>query len=90
MVGQPAGDIGDLPTAFVVRQPGATVSPQQLIDYVSKEVSFIFQFFLIQPVSAQIGYFTWTGNVHLLTEGGIYNLLANFNVPLIGQNPHFG
>ncbi|KAI8420900.1 hypothetical protein MSG28_008078 [Choristoneura fumiferana] len=38
VVGQPAGDIGELPTAFVVCQRGATVSPQELIDYVSKEV----------------------------------------------------
>ncbi|KAI8420903.1 hypothetical protein MSG28_008078 [Choristoneura fumiferana] len=39
VVGQPAGDIGELPTAFVVCQRGATVSPQELIDYVSKEIS---------------------------------------------------
>ncbi|XP_048005497.1 luciferin 4-monooxygenase-like isoform X2 [Leguminivora glycinivorella] len=39
VVGNPAGDIGEEPTAFVVRQPGASVSEQELIDYVSAEVS---------------------------------------------------
>lgn len=38
VVGRPADDLGELPTAFVVRQAGATVSEQELKDYVSVEV----------------------------------------------------
>ncbi|XP_063369955.1 luciferin 4-monooxygenase-like isoform X1 [Cydia amplana] len=38
VVGKPAGDIGEEPTAFVVRRPGACVSEQELVDYLSAEV----------------------------------------------------
>lgn len=38
VVGRPAGDIGDLPAAFVVLQPGSTVSDRDLFDFAAKEV----------------------------------------------------
>ncbi|XP_073952408.1 luciferin 4-monooxygenase-like [Choristoneura fumiferana] len=38
VVGRPAGDIGDLPAAFVVRQPGSTVSDRDLINFVAAEI----------------------------------------------------
>ncbi|XP_047984060.1 4-coumarate--CoA ligase 1-like [Leguminivora glycinivorella] len=38
VVGKPAGDIGEDPVAFIVRQPGTNVSEQELIDYIATAV----------------------------------------------------
>ncbi|XP_063532811.1 luciferin 4-monooxygenase-like [Cydia strobilella] len=38
VVGKPAGDIGEDPVAFVVRQPGSSVSERELIDYIATAV----------------------------------------------------
>ncbi|XP_073950378.1 luciferin 4-monooxygenase isoform X1 [Choristoneura fumiferana] len=39
VVGAPDELAGELPTAFVVRQPGAAVSEKELVEYVAKKVS---------------------------------------------------
>ncbi|KOB74499.1 Luciferase-like protein, partial [Operophtera brumata] len=39
VVGQPIPVLGELPTAFIVRQPGFNVSEKELVDYIVEEVS---------------------------------------------------
>ncbi|XP_049870669.1 luciferin 4-monooxygenase-like [Pectinophora gossypiella] len=39
VVGTPVPDYGELPTAFVVRQPGSTITEQQLHEFVNVEVA---------------------------------------------------
>ncbi|XP_049870670.1 luciferin 4-monooxygenase-like [Pectinophora gossypiella] len=39
VVGKPDPEFTELPTAFVVRQPGSSVTEQELIDFVADEVS---------------------------------------------------
>lgn len=38
----PDEDAGQLPMAFIVRQPGSNLTGQQVMDYVAKHVSFSF------------------------------------------------
>ncbi|GBP78223.1 Luciferin 4-monooxygenase [Eumeta japonica] len=43
VVGRPDPEYGELPTAFVVKHPGAKVTEQELIDFVAVEVSYYMQ-----------------------------------------------
>ncbi|KOB76976.1 AMP dependent coa ligase [Operophtera brumata] len=44
VVGQPIPVLGELPTAFIVRQPGFNVSEKELLDYIAEEVSLTKRF----------------------------------------------
>lgn len=43
VVGKPAPYVEQLPTAFIVKQPGVHVTEQELIDYIAEEVIFASQ-----------------------------------------------
>lgn len=39
VVGQPIPVYGEVPTAFIVRQPGSNISEKELMDFIEEQVS---------------------------------------------------